>query len=114
VNVGSLPGVITGDHLAPVIAKIETLLGVTARSEKPQVATIEAPAALRPTKVGSLDGYDIVEYEGWFYGLPHALGAINLQEVDVLEMPGVLRDLSREVVEGEIRELALSSASRAA
>ena len=70
--------------------------------------TIEVPPANvkgKPHRVGSLEGYNIVEYEGWFYGLPTALGDIRLEEVDVIEMPGVIRDVSREVVEGEIREL---------
>ncbi len=49
-----------------------------------------------------------MEFEGWYYGIPHALGDIDLAATDVIEMPGVIRDLSREVVEGEIRELKAS------
>jgi hypothetical protein len=50
-----------------------------------------------------------VEFEGWFYGLPHALGPIDLATTDVIEMPGVIRDLSRDVVEGEIKETRFRS-----
>ena len=52
------------------------------------------------------DGYNIFAYEGWIYGMPHVLGPIDLSEVDVMEMPGVIRDVSRDAVENEI--LALS------
>ena len=52
------------------------------------------------------EGYDVISYEGWIYGMPHALGAIDLTEIDVLEMPGVIRDVSRDAVENEILALA--------
>lgn len=112
VNVGDLSGVITGNSLPQVIAEIENVQGAAYRTAlhaiaRPEaVSTSDAPVVSLPLLVGSLDGYNIVEYEGWFYGMPQALGPINLQQVDVLEMPGVVRDLSREVVEGEIREMA--------
>jgi len=113
VNVAELQGVLTGSSLREVIAEIENVLGASRKEARGSqgsgltltLTTIDAPFAAQPKLVGSVTGYNIVEYEGWFYGLPHTLGEINLQEVDVLEMPGVVRDLSREVVEGEIREL---------
>jgi radical SAM superfamily enzyme YgiQ (UPF0313 family) len=72
--------------------------------------TVEAPIRTKsvPLLVGTLEGYNIVEYEGWFYGMPHALGPLDLGQIDVIEMPGVIRDLSRDVVENEIREVAHS------
>jgi radical SAM superfamily enzyme YgiQ (UPF0313 family) len=68
--------------------------------------TVDAPTMVKsvPLLVGSLQGYNVVEYEGWFYGLPQALGPLDLSQTDVIEMPGVIRDLSRDVVESEIRE----------
>ncbi|HEU5408043.1 MAG TPA: hypothetical protein VFU48_09765, partial [Nitrospira sp.] len=51
------------------------------------------------------EGYDVISYEGWIYGMPHALGAIDLTEIDVIEMPGVIRDVSRDAVENEILAL---------
>ena len=59
----------------------------------------------RPQLVSSLEGYNVIEYEGWFYGLPQALGEIDLSKTDVIEMSGVFRDVTRIVVENEIREL---------
>jgi radical SAM superfamily enzyme YgiQ (UPF0313 family) len=121
VNIAGLPGVITGSNLSQVIAEIENRLGLNKphvegppqSSERPRSAAlplVNAPLALRPQLVGSLDGYRVVEYEGWFYGLPQTLGDIDLRQVDVLEMPGVIRDLSRQVVEDEIRDLSQGAA----
>ena len=59
-----------------------------------------------PVTVGTLNGYTLIAYEGWYYGLPEAYGDINLAEQDVMELSGVIRDLSREVVESEIAERA--------
>jgi len=74
------------------------------RSVIPLTMTLASePAA--PRLVGSVELYNVVEYEGWFYGLPQSLGTLDLTSTDVIEVPGVIRDLSREVVELEIREL---------
>lgn len=119
VDVSRLPGVITRASLVEAIAEVEKAQGLTRREEQPDepaprprafaLQTIE-PVAARPRLVGSMEGYNVVEYEGWFYGLPQALGEVKLDKVDVLEMPGVIRDLSRDVVEGEIRELTRAGA----
>jgi hypothetical protein len=55
------------------------------------------------------EGYDVISYEGWIYGMPHTLGAIDLTEIDVIEMPGVIRDVSRDAVESEILALGRSN-----
>lgn len=118
VDLDGLPGVVVGTRLAQVIEAVEKILGLaatqTASADGSQVRLPTMPlprSATRPKRVGTVLDHDIVEYEGWFYGMPHALGAIDLAQVDVIEMPGVIRDLSREVVEGEIRELAKSLAA---
>ena len=54
---------------------------------------------------GSLEGYNIVSYEGWIYGLPMSLGNVDLMEVDAIGLEGVIRDVSRQVVENEINDL---------
>ncbi|HWY88259.1 MAG TPA: hypothetical protein VNX28_16225, partial [Gemmataceae bacterium] len=121
VDLEGLPGVIVGTDVTRVVAEVEKLLGLDRSIGKPAALEVQCPAPAfpslptievppagaegKPHRVGSLEGYNIVEYEGWFYGLPAALGDIRLDEVDVIEMPGVIRDVSREVVEGEIREL---------
>jgi hypothetical protein len=58
-----------------------------------------------PQLVGTIEDYNIVSYEGVFYGLPQALGSIDLTQTDVIEMEGVIRDVSRQVVENEIQDL---------
>jgi radical SAM superfamily enzyme YgiQ (UPF0313 family) len=58
-----------------------------------------------PMLLGSLEGYNIVSYEGWVYGIPQSLGPIDLSETDVIGLEGVIRDVSRDVVENEIHDL---------
>jgi len=55
-------------------------------------------------KVLDEHSYFIMEYEGFFYGIPNIHGDIDLTTVDVLELPGVYRDQSQEAVEIEIKE----------
>ena len=62
-----------------------------------------------PILVGSLEGYNLVSYEGWIYGLPMSLGKIDLMEVDAIGLHGVIRDVSRQVVENEISDLVAAS-----
>ncbi|WP_119421653.1 B12-binding domain-containing radical SAM protein [Desertibaculum subflavum] len=57
-----------------------------------------------PQLMASIEDYDIVSYEGFVYGLPKSLGPIDLAEVDVIGIEGVIRDVSRQVVENEIRD----------
>ena len=58
-----------------------------------------------PQLLGAIEDYNIVSYEGFIYGLPQALGPIDLTETDAIEIKGVIRDVSRQVVENEIRDL---------
>jgi radical SAM superfamily enzyme YgiQ (UPF0313 family) len=58
-----------------------------------------------PTTISHLHGYRIVSYEGVIYGLPADVADVDLREMDVMELPGVIRDVSRTVVEEEIRAL---------
>jgi hypothetical protein len=121
--------VLSGKHPGPTEA-----VGKTAELSAPKCATTVAPAKTNadkprwsvalpivettspatgpsrspPRLVGSLEGYNVVEFEGWFYGIPQALGPLDLTETDVIEMPGVIRDLSRDVVENEVREAVLA------
>jgi radical SAM superfamily enzyme YgiQ (UPF0313 family) len=110
-NVAGLPGVVSAKTLGSVSDQVEKRLGLPARRRAaapdkmaPAASMPESHGTSVPRLVGALEGYNIVEYEGWFYGVPQGLGDVHLDETDVIEMPGVVRDLSREVVEGEIRE----------
>jgi radical SAM superfamily enzyme YgiQ (UPF0313 family) len=107
-DIGKLPGVITDTNLARIIARLEESGGSPQWKAEPTsevTCGYEQAGAAPPRLVNSFEGYNIVEYEGWFYGMPQTLGNIHLEKVDVLEMPGVIRDLSQEVVENEIREM---------
>lgn len=108
--IASVPGMLVGDSIAEVDRMIRKLRGETGEIS---VATSDRGShALAFTKKPILlrampeEGYDVISYEGWIYGMPHALGAIDLTEIDVLEMPGVIRDVSRDAVENEILALA--------
>jgi hypothetical protein len=66
-----------------------------------------------PVLLDTIEDYNIVSYEGFIYGLPHALGSVDLEDTDVIELEGVIRDVSRSVVENEIRDLVAVRRSRA-
>ncbi len=61
-------------------------------------------ASSAPRRVRSLHGYNIVAYEGWFYGLPERLGDVDLTEIDALSLPGVIADVAQVAVEQEIQD----------
>jgi len=58
-----------------------------------------------PILVGAVEDYNLVSYEGFVYGIPQSLGDVDLAEVDVISLDGVIRDVSRQVVENEINDL---------
>lgn len=107
-DVGSLPGVFVGKTIPEVVQSIERTLKQPATiqaSGKAPTARATGPAGesfVAPVLLASLEGYNVVSYEGWIYGIPQAAGPIDLVETDVMEMPGVIRDVSRDVVENEI------------
>jgi hypothetical protein len=105
--VASVPGMLVGESIREVVS----MIGIRTQGERREGAARdqagEAPAAgfaKVPILLGTMtmEGYNIIAYEGWIYGMPHALGPIDLAEVDVMEMPGVIRDVSRDAVEEEI------------
>lgn len=111
--IASVPGMLVGDTIAEVDGMIRNVRGevgevsVTATDDCSHVSEFtKKPILLRTMPQ---EGYDVISYEGWIYGMPHALGPIDLTEIDVLEMPGVVRDVSRDAVENEILALAQNS-----
>jgi hypothetical protein len=107
-DVGSLPGVFVGKTIRDVVQHIEVAMAQpvpassgngapTTRATGPAGESTGAPVLL-----GTLEGYNVVSYEGWIYGIPQSAGQIDLTETDVMEMDGVIRDVSRDVVESEI------------
>jgi len=118
-DIASIPGVLQGHSIREVVALIERVSGRKAASRAGQAAASHAsgPAgetSATPVQLGVLEDHDIISYEGWVYGIPRALGAIDLTEVDAMELPGVIRDVSRDVVENEILERARSGQQVAA
>lgn len=78
----------------------------------PQTPTLGQVSQSVPRLLSSIGNYNIVEYEGWVYGLPHSLGSVDLTETDVIGMPGVIRDVSRYVVEDALNEVLLRQRAR--
>jgi hypothetical protein len=74
---------------------------LTARSNATSpLARLAAGAARPPRLVASELSCNVVEYSGRFYGLPHALGPLDLVRQDVAQLPGVLVSTDREAVHG--------------
>jgi hypothetical protein len=106
-DIASLPGVLVGKTIREVVAIIESTQQTkeALAPSKTQGTKATGPAGnvtRTPVTLGTLEGYKIVSYEGWIYGIPSNIGHIDLTEVDVMDMPGVIRDVSRDVVENEI------------
>jgi radical SAM superfamily enzyme YgiQ (UPF0313 family) len=106
-DVASIPGVFVTDTAKDAIARVVALREPGKTVRRSVVEKGSGPAgdiSSVPVLLGALDGYNIVTYEGWIFGLPQAVGDINLMETDVMDLPGVIRDVSRDVVENEILE----------
>jgi radical SAM superfamily enzyme YgiQ (UPF0313 family) len=113
--VASVPGMLAGETIAEVDGMIKKLRGESGEISVAQTddrshtsGFTKSPIVLRTMPE---EGYDVISYEGWIYGMPHALGAIDLTEIDVIEMPGVIRDVSRDAVENEILALGRNNRS---
>lgn len=109
-NAEALPGVIVCASAREVLANVRAMIQTAdrQRDESESLVRGSGPAGETsnvPRLIASLEGYNIVSYEGWIYGLPWSLGEIDLAEVDVIGLEGVIRDVSRDVVENEINDL---------
>ena len=103
----AIPGMLIGTNVADVVAMIDSRSNASALEMTVadlSVPVVTAPLSKEPVMLGTMkaEGYNIVAYEGWVYGMPHGLGPIDLTQVDVIEMPGVIRDVSRDAVESEV------------
>lgn len=102
------PGMLVGETLADVVNAISAKSN--ASLPKNNLTSLDKPldreevVSKNPVLLATMEGqgYNIVSYEGWVYGMPQHLGAIDLTKVDVIEMPGVIRDVSQDAVESEI------------
>lgn len=112
VSLARQPGVFADTSPRAVIAWVRTK--VEAPQPVAQIVDIVAKSAVEypePQLLAELEGYDIVGYEGWIYGIPQSLGNIDLTAEDVVGMQGVIRDVSRDVVENEILDIAARQAA---
>lgn len=102
----ALPGMISGADFGTVVSAIDARMPKkeTGRTEGAAVAVREQIVPNVPTLLKTMadQSYNVVAYEGWVYGIPHSLGQLDLTETDVMEMSGVVRDVSQDVVENEI------------
>jgi len=105
--IAAIPGMLVDANITELVAMIDARTGTSAQN---QVADSTASTVVTeqlskdPILMGTMEdeGYNIISYEGWVYGMPHELGPIDLTQVDVIEMPGVIRDVSRDAVESEV------------
>lgn len=103
----TLPDILAGPDLANVLDQVKRVLGLDAAPAvpPPEDRGHAAPAVdCEPVVVGTIDDYTILSFEGWYYGLPEKDRDLDLAEVDILERPGIIKDLSRDVVEAEVLE----------
>lgn len=106
-NISTIPGVLTGNRPKGIIERIRVNMDMKAPTHNESVDHVDSAevATSVPRLISSMNGYNLIAFEGWFYGISQSLGNIDLTEVDVMEMDGVIRDVSQDVVEGEILEL---------
>jgi radical SAM superfamily enzyme YgiQ (UPF0313 family) len=103
------PGVIIAESAQKAMQLMRESAEIQDRKQQINVAEKSTGPAGEIVKVpqllGTVEDYNIVSYEGFIYGLPRALGPIDLTQTDAIEIAGVIRDVSRQVVEGEIHDL---------
>lgn len=107
--IDSQPGIVTAATVRDLVAILRRMQGIVS-PPKPRIAVKTSVAAIsddvEPRQVAELRDYRIISYEGWYYGIPAALGEIDLIEEDVMAMPGIIRDVSLDAVETEIHAQA--------
>lgn len=109
-DVQATPGMVVAATAKEATRLIEQQVGHAARPDTNAVVERGlGPAGeffAEPILLQTMGDYNLVGYEGWIYGVPIALGAMDLTEVDVTELPGVIKDVARDVVINEINFLS--------
>jgi hypothetical protein len=105
--IAAIPGMLVDTNVTELVAMIDARTGTSGQDQvagNSTNAVITEQLSKEPVLMGTMEseGYNIISYEGWVYGMPHELGPIDLTQVDVIEMPGVIRDVSRDAVESEV------------
>lgn len=106
--VEKLPGTFSDSTVKKTIAKVREYLGmpnaIEASKAKASTLLTNETVYTNPKFLETVNGYSIVSYEGWVYGIPEVHAGIDLTETDPMELEGVIKDVSREVVQSEIYE----------
>lgn len=69
---------------------LEGIVRKTFRSSGAETVDDGAP----PRLMRSFQTHNLVAYQGWYYGIPHAAGPVDLASDPVSQMPGVVRESS--------------------
>ena len=107
-TLATIPGMLIESNVADLVSAIDSRSTAIVPQNVPEgqatPVAFEQVISKDPVLLGAMaaEGYNIVSYEGWVYGIPHDLGTIDLTQVDVIELPGVVRDVSRDAVESEV------------
>ena len=97
------PEILYGSSMYDILRQMRPH-GISRKTRPAARKESEVSSSSTPVEVGRLEGYKILEYEGWFYGIPEDLSQVDLTREDVLEREGVIRDISKAVIESEILE----------
>ena len=117
-DVQAIPGMVAATTAKEATRLIEQQVGGLSRAGTSAVVERgTGPAGEffpEPILLETVGAYNVVGYEGWIYGIPIALGPLDLTEVDVTEIPGVIKDVARDVVINEIHFLSEQRSAEAA
>ncbi|MDR4498215.1 MAG: class I SAM-dependent methyltransferase [Candidatus Scalindua sp.] len=83
--------------------------GVTAENFVPERYTAPLSFALGkapPHLVETIGRYNLISYSGRYYGIPHALGQLEIDKIKPEEMEGVLMDISLTALRKKLKSLA--------
>lgn len=109
----NIPGIFIGQTIAEVDSKINLIFSGNALIAPKETLNIQNNLLKDIIEVKDFSmapdyGYNIILYEGWYYGVPQKLGSIDLTQIDILELDGVIRDVSKEAVEVEVANIQAS------
>ncbi len=59
----------------------------------------------QPKLIKTIQNYNIVGFEGFYYAIPHFMGEVHLEKMDTVEDTRIFRDVSIYAVEDFVLEL---------
>ena len=71
----------------------------------------ESPTPAPPRLLESLEGYNVVSYANQFFGVPQAMGPVDVDSPHISARPGVIIDLSLDGIRARIRKTGQSECS---